>query len=216
MKFNIESCSIELLKYLKVKLLNKHQSKHIVKKQIYSQLDKYYNNETEYKQTPNYQKALLKLQKSRNKTQISFNGMKLKYLPPIPEGIVKLSCERNKLFILPVLPNSLQELYCSFNRLTSLPNLPNNLEWLDCSYNQLTSLPTLPNNLQHLICSCNILTSLPHLPNSLQKLWCESNKLTILHVSDCNSLRVLTSFNNPLINEPELPINLSHYNYRVE
>jgi len=185
MLFNIESCSVELLKLIKSKL--QHSSNKITKKEIYLILDNHYDNQIEYTSGSHlsfnsiYQKSLLRIRKRRKISEVYLQSRglnsrdkatklkTLKYLPPIPEGVTYLNCNDNRLKKL-VLPTSLQTLNCEGNLITNLQWLPRNLLILNCSNNKLTSLPDLQSitpNLQKLFCGENKLTILPNLPITL-------------------------------------------------
>jgi len=155
MKLNIDACSIEIKKYLTKKYKQQHPTKtfQIFKKIISNKLDYHYYNPEEYKQSIPYQKALVKIRNLRSKPKLCLSGMKLKYLPPIPECVTILECEFNLLKTLPELPPKLIRLFCRGNYLTSLPELPKTLELLDCMFNELISLPVLPPTLRDLQCS---------------------------------------------------------------
>jgi Leucine-rich repeat (LRR) protein len=159
MKLNIDACSIEIKKYLTKKHKQQHPTKtfQIFKKIISNKLDYHYYNPEEYKQSTPYQKALEKIRNLRGKHKLVLSGMKLKYLPPIPECVTILECEFNLLKTLQPLPPKLKYLICRGNYLTSLPELPKTLELLVCNSNRLTSLPILPHTLKDLQCSKSIL-----------------------------------------------------------
>lgn len=91
-------------------------------------------------------------------------------LPPLHEGLERLSCTGCGLSSLPPLPSTLKRLDCPSNRFTSLPPLPPSLKRLNCMYNKLTSLPTLPESLESLNCRSNELKSLPFLPLNLDHI----------------------------------------------
>ena len=109
--------------------------------------------------------------------ELQLSNLKLTRLPPLPENVRILFCERNNLTELPDLPDTLIDLFCGDNKLTRLPTLPADLDTLSCSNNNLIRVPTLPKKLRGLSCSNNELTRLPHLPMSLLHLDCEDNKL---------------------------------------
>jgi len=138
MKLNIQNCSKELIKFIKSKY-----NIQLYKNDIQKILDKYYDNEIEYQQTPKYQKAVLKIQKRRSKGEVCLNYCELKYLPPIPEGVKVLKCNNNRLVKLPSLPNGLISLECRNNQLTILTDLPLSLQGITFGGNPLTELPYL-------------------------------------------------------------------------
>lgn len=138
--------------------------------------------------------------------EVDLSQLGLTELPPLPEGIVHLTCSFNKLTSLPELPQSLRSLYCGYNQLTSLPPLPS-LDYLHCQLNQLTSLPTLPPFLLTLLCHTNRLTSLPLLPSTLDILRCGNNQLTSLPTLP-PIMFAISCYCNPLTALPTLPLEL--------
>lgn len=109
-------------------------------------------------------------------------------LPPLPPGLTRLFCERNRLTHLPDdLPDTLKFIDCSFNNLTCLPStLPRDLDQLYCVNNRIRSLPLrFPPRLRILYCSDNLLTCLPpSLPPSLEYLCTYSDIIPPRHVGE--------------------------------
>ncbi len=109
---------------------------------------------------------------------VNLSGLDLTELPPIPNGIKRLTCDRSRrLSRLPPLPESLEQLTVSDCAFTQLPELPKNLTELDCTGNFLTSLPNLPESLEFLDCRMNQLTELPNLPERLKQVHAGKNPL---------------------------------------
>jgi hypothetical protein len=126
---------------------------------------------------------------------IEIDNIRQRTLPPLPDGLLELSCNNNENLIeLPELPDTLRFLFCEINpALRSLPELPNSLIQLVCSHNILDSLPTLPPNLEMLVCDDNRLTQLPQLPDTLIYLNCKKNPITHVNLNEFHGYNLTLS-----------------------
>jgi len=132
---------------------------------------------------------------------LNLSYLRITSLPPLPDGLLKLTCNFTKLTSLPPLPDSLLELECMYSPLTSLPELPPNLQYLDCDHTRLRTLPRLPKSLRILLIFHTPLISLPPLPDFLETLHCRGTEITEipdiprrlyrLAVFDCPNLRIV-------------------------
>ena len=131
----------------------------------------------------------------------------LRRLPPLPNSLEQLFCsECTSLTVLPALPQNLQRLFCTFCPIETLPDLPGSLDYLRCSTSSLRSLPQLPQSLTDLICSGCSLTEIPPLPPNLENLSCEDCKLLLELPPLPDSLVVLNcSYCTSLTAIPRLP-----------
>jgi hypothetical protein len=127
--------------------------------------------------TPGYEEAIKRIAAMGDDGILEFTGLKLSTLPPLPETVRELYCDKNKLTSLSDLPSHLIVLECNNNKLTSLPKMPESLDVLICRANKLTELPELPVSLKHLDCGENTLTTLPVLPNGLEELYFDYNRI---------------------------------------
>ena len=165
----------------------------------------------EYKTTPEYLKAVKKIQewinKNDNSIAIILSDLNLKYLPEIPENCNILNISNNNLIRLPKLPNNLESLLCSNNKLLKLDvSYLNNLKKLYCTNNNLETLK-INKILNKLICDNNKLKYLPILPDTLEELICAYNEIIELPELP-NNLKILSCRDNNLINLPKLPNSL--------
>ena len=164
------------------------------------------NKQTEvpesYKSTPEYLEAVRRIQEWVNNGNenvvLHLNKLKLKYLPPLPVNLQKLSVDDNNLTFLQPLPVNLTELYCGFNKLIYLPPLPKNLRILFCIDNDLTNLPVLPNTINYLYCENNYLTVLNLSKNhNINYIDCDIERIDgIVYIKNQKSIQ-----SNELIND---------------
>lgn len=145
--------------------------------------------------------------------QINSNVSYLTSVPPLPPGLLYLSCFGWKFPVLPALPATLTYLDCGDNPLYTLPALPAGLTSLHCLLDSLTSLPILPSTLTYLNCGYNQLTSLPSLPSSLYSLYCYKNQLTFLP-SLPTSIAYLNIGWNSISSLPNVPAGLYDFDCR--
>ncbi|WP_220808204.1 NEL-type E3 ubiquitin ligase domain-containing protein [Noviherbaspirillum aridicola] len=114
-------------------------------------------------------------------SELSFEGLNLRELPPLPAGLRKLNVDGNPLNSLgAALPSSLTELHAAECGLTDLPELPGSLTWIELDSNQLEELPPLPHGLRWLGMTENRLSRLPDdltLPQALETLDLRGNQL---------------------------------------
>jgi len=157
--------------------------------------------------TPAYREAEKRIAE-RVGTQVTFYGLGLTVLPPIPDGIQILNCTRNALTRLPPLPASLQHLHCSNNQLTELPPLEHTqLTLLVASQNPLESLPTLPGTMRELLCDHTRIRELPNLREqtpALQRLVARFNGIETLPPLPDTLTRLFVS-SNPIQSIETLP-----------
>lgn len=103
---------------------------------------------------------------------VSSCNLKLRYLPPLPEGLIELRVPYcDNLEYIPSLPSTLKILNCFKCNLKELPLLPEGLRELHFGMQYFTKLPPFPKSLRKMVCyHCFFLTSLPRLPKDLSEL----------------------------------------------
>lgn len=119
------------------------------------------------------------------------------------------------LHTLPPIPQGVQRLSVCDNYLTSLEGLPESLEWLDATNNRLRTLPnTVPPTLESLYVSHNQIRVIPAMPVSLKLLSADDNPLT--DIGDLPGIVILKIPHDAIrLLPPQLPPSALYVNHHL-